>query len=431
MQYRAVIFDMDGTLLNSLEDLADSVEEMLSFYGYPGHTLEEYRYFVGNGPRKLIQRSLPKDMAENETFVDEALVRYKGIYEKNMMNKSKPYEGILEMLGKLQQKGIPLAVCTNKQEPAARLIAAKLFPAGIFREIVGDVPGQARKPDPSRALQITERMGVLPEEVAYLGDSPVDMEMASRAGFLGIGVSWGFRPESELVESGADLLLKHPMELLERLDFAEKEDTANEEAENIQEEQPTKPKIFFVDYENVNVGGMNGLQCLTEQDAVHIFYSEHANTMTFGLHRRLNLCKAEIQYHHVETGHKNALDLQLSSCLGFVIGINQAAEYFIVSKDTAFSSVAQYWKKRKVPVQVVPHLAGQLATKGTNAKEQTDDLATAVKKVISDPEDAAFGIQCIQTYKAKTEVHNALVQKYKDNQKVKEIYQAIKSLIGK
>ena len=156
MQYRAVIFDMDGTLLNSLEDLADSVEELLSFYGCPGHTLEEYRYFVGNGPRKLIQRSLPKDMAENETFVDEALVRYKGIYEKNMMNKSKPYEGILEMLGKLQQKGIPLAVCTNKQEPAARLIAAKLFPAGIFREIVGDVPGQARKPDPSRALQIAE-----------------------------------------------------------------------------------------------------------------------------------------------------------------------------------------------------------------------------------------------------------------------------------
>ena len=233
MQYRAVIFDMDGTLLNSLEDLADSVEELLSFYGYPGHTLEEYRYFVGNGPRKLIQRSLPKDMAENETFVDEALVRYKGIYEKNMMNKSKPYEGILEMLGKLQQKGIPLAVCTNKQEPAARLIAARLFPARIFREIVGDVPGQARKPDPSRALQIAERMGVLPEEVAYLGDSPVDMETASRAGFLGIGVSWGFRPESELVESGAALILKHPMELLERLDFVGNAERESERLERL------------------------------------------------------------------------------------------------------------------------------------------------------------------------------------------------------
>ena len=219
MKYHAAIFDMDGTLIDSLEDLADSVNEAMDHYGFDHHTLEEYRYFVGNGARKLIKRSIPKDKANDEDFVSEVLEYYNGCYERRLTNKTKPYEGIIEMLQKLQSLNIPLGVCTNKQQFAADKIVSAIFPTNTFGAVIGDSEGMPRKPDPTKVLKIAAQFKVEPKHVAYFGDTSVDMETAHNAGFLSVGVTWGFRPKSELIESGAEILIDHPSELWKYVDF--------------------------------------------------------------------------------------------------------------------------------------------------------------------------------------------------------------------
>ena len=219
MKYKAAIFDLDGTLIDSLADLGDSANEMLASYGFPTHTIEEYRYFVGNGSRKLIERCLPQDKANDASFVDEALARYKACYDKNLTHKTKCYAGIAVMLQTLQEKNIPLGICTNKHQSAADEVCQKLLAKHNFVEIIGDRPGLPRKPDPQKVLAIADKMGVKPAEVAYFGDTSVDMETARNAGFLPVGVTWGFRPREELVETGAKVLLDKPMELFEQLEF--------------------------------------------------------------------------------------------------------------------------------------------------------------------------------------------------------------------
>ena len=220
MEYKAAIFDLDGTLVNSLADLADSANEMLAGYGFPTHGTEKYRYFVGNGSRKLIERSLPPEKAANSAFVEEALAKYKKCYEKNLLHKTKPYGGINEMLAALKERGIPMGICTNKHQSAAEAIIGKLFPAGLFREAIGDKAGLPRKPDPQKILAMAEHFGVKPEEVAYLGDSDVDMATAVNAGALPVGVEWGFRTRQELEAGGAKVILGHPRELWVKVKFA-------------------------------------------------------------------------------------------------------------------------------------------------------------------------------------------------------------------
>lgn len=219
MQYKAVIFDLDGTLINSLEDLADSANLMLNSYDFPQHTLEEYRYFVGNGSRKLIERSLPAEKAASAEFVDKALAKYKEIYEGRILEKTRSYKGILEMLDELHERNIPMGICTNKHMEAAEMIVKILFKPEIFQEVIGDRKGYPRKPDPTTVLEIAEKLGTKPEETAYLGDSSVDMQTAVNAGFLPVGVLWGFRGRDELIEHGAKVLLAHPAELLEKVTF--------------------------------------------------------------------------------------------------------------------------------------------------------------------------------------------------------------------
>ena len=219
MKYQAAIFDMDGTLINSLEDLADSVNETLAHYGFPSHTLEEYRYFVGNGARKLIERTIPKDRVSDSDFVSEVLEYYNGCYERRLTNKTRPYDGILDMLERLKLKDIPLGVCTNKQQFAADEIVKTMFPVNMFGAVIGDQKGLPRKPDPTKVLKIAAQFNVKPESVAYFGDTSVDMETAHNAGFLSIGVTWGFRPKSELIESGAEILINQPSELWQYVDF--------------------------------------------------------------------------------------------------------------------------------------------------------------------------------------------------------------------
>ena len=216
---QAAIFDLDGTLIDSLEDIADSANAMLAGYGFPSHDVDLYRLMVGNGSRKLIERCLPEDKSTDAALVNEALARYKQEYEVRLTTKTRPYAGILTMLARLRDMQVPMAVCTNKHQSAADAITAALFPAGTFREVIGDAEGLPRKPDPAKVLKLAENMGVKPEKVAYFGDTSVDMDTANNAGMLPIGVTWGFRPQEELVEHGAKILLDTPMELFSKVEF--------------------------------------------------------------------------------------------------------------------------------------------------------------------------------------------------------------------
>ncbi len=219
MNYEAVIFDLDGTLINSIDDLADSCNEMLVAYDLPVHTVEEYKYFVGNGVAKLVERALPKEQAENKEFYEKALAKFRSIYNGRVLNKTRAYSGIRETLAKLAEKEIPLAICTNKPMEAAKAIINILFEPNTFKMVIGDRPGHPRKPDPTTVLEITKALGVRPEKVAYLGDSGVDMQTAVNAGFLPIGVLWGFRQKEELLQDGAQLLLEKPTDLLFKVRF--------------------------------------------------------------------------------------------------------------------------------------------------------------------------------------------------------------------
>lgn len=219
MRYEAVIFDLDGTLVNSIDDLADSCNEMLVAYDLPTHDVEAYKYFVGNGVAKLVERALPKEKAESKEFYDKALAKFRAIYNGKVLNKTRAYSGIRETLAKLMEKEIPMAVCTNKPMEAAKAIINILFEPGTFKIVIGDRPGHPRKPDPTTVLEITKELGVTPDKVAYLGDSGVDMQTAVNAGFLPIGVLWGFRQRDELEANGAQLLLEKPTDLLFKVQF--------------------------------------------------------------------------------------------------------------------------------------------------------------------------------------------------------------------
>jgi phosphoglycolate phosphatase len=221
LNYKAVIFDLDGTLVNSLNDLADSANAVLAQFGYPTFSVSEYKYFVGNGSRKLIERILPAEH-RTDAEIDMVLSQYRTLYNSNLLHKTKPYAGMPEVIQALKKQGIPLAVCTNKHCEAAQKIVTTLYGENIFSGLVADKPGTdfKRKPDPSNALKLAASLHVLPQEVAYLGDSKVDMQTAVKAGFLPVGVLWGFRTEAELVANGAKILLHEPKELLEKVTFA-------------------------------------------------------------------------------------------------------------------------------------------------------------------------------------------------------------------
>lgn len=218
MKYKAVIFDLDGTLVNSLDDLADSVNTVLEEYGYPTHPLEKYRIMVGNGIKKLVERALPPSVSEGT--LKEALEKFKKIYAVHQLDKTAPYKGIIDLLKQLQLKNIPLAVCTNKHDEAAKKIIAALFDNSTFKEIIGDLSGLPRKPDPKKVLIIAQNLSVNPAEIVYIGDSSVDMQTAVNAGMLPVGVLWGFRSKEELLENGAELLLTQPADLLSKVEFA-------------------------------------------------------------------------------------------------------------------------------------------------------------------------------------------------------------------
>lgn len=214
--FKAVIFDLDGTLLDTINDLADSMNEVLERFGHPSHAAERYKYFVGSGVARLVRNALPAGEFE-EDDLPKYIEAFSAEYGKRWGHSTRPYEGIPELLGELEGRGIKKAVLSNKPDAFTRLMVEKLLARWKFEAVFGERPSAPRKPDPAGALEIAGLLGIPAGSFLYLGDSGVDMRTANAAGMYAVGALWGFRRGDELLESGAKKLLERPGALLELL----------------------------------------------------------------------------------------------------------------------------------------------------------------------------------------------------------------------
>ena len=213
---KAVIFDLDGTLLNTLDDLADSTNYALSKFGYPTRTIEEVRQFVGNGVAKLIERAIPE--GKNNSNFEECLAIFKENYAQNMYNKTAPYNGIIEMLSNLKSKGIKIAVVSNKFDLAVKELCKKYFEGFIdFAAGENEAQGIKKKPAPDTVISVLNEFNFAPEDAVYVGDSDVDIMTAKNSKMPCISVTWGFRDEKFLLENGATILINAPSEIYNHL----------------------------------------------------------------------------------------------------------------------------------------------------------------------------------------------------------------------
>lgn len=214
---KAVLFDLDGTLLNTLDDLADSVNDVLAERRLPTHPVEAYRYFVGDGAATLMHRVLPESHRTPE-IESLCLHRFREIYATRWNLKTVPYDGIPAVLSELARRGLKLAVLSNKPHDATGQCVSELLKGIRFDAVQGQTAEIAKKPDPGGALAIARRLGVRPEEILYVGDTATDMQTAVRAHMIPIGVLWGFRTAEELLEHGARRLIAYPSALIALLD---------------------------------------------------------------------------------------------------------------------------------------------------------------------------------------------------------------------
>lgn len=214
-----IIFDLDGTLLNTIDDLAAATNHALRQHGYPVHGLWVYPTMVGNGVRKLVERALPED-ARSENTIREVLASFTAYYTEHCCDATKPYPGIPELLEDLTAKGINLAVASNKYQLAVTTIIAHYFPDANFRAILGNEDDMPRKPDPSIVFKALSMCPTPKSQVLYVGDSGVDMETARRACVESVGVTWGFRTIHELKEAYADHIISTPSQILDLIGIA-------------------------------------------------------------------------------------------------------------------------------------------------------------------------------------------------------------------
>ena len=213
-KYDGVICDLDGTLVDTLEDLADALNRVLRGEQAPGHSLATYKSLVGKGIRDLVGQALPPEKRSAET-VARCYAAMLADYGEHCLVKTRRYDGVAELVGGLRAAGAKLAVFSNKSDELTQRIVRRLFRPDDFEVVVGAQPGVPLKPDPTVALAISERWGITPGRMVFLGDSGIDMLTATAAGMIAVGAAWGFRTKDELVENGASAVLDHPLELLE------------------------------------------------------------------------------------------------------------------------------------------------------------------------------------------------------------------------
>ncbi len=205
----ACIFDLDGTLLDSLQDIGDSMNRVLARHDYPTHALDAYRLFIGDGLNKLVERALPSEAAP---YVEDFVEYMNAEYAASWSNNTRPYAGIKGLLDSLSRAGVPMSILSNKPDGFTREMCDKLLGEWRFVAVSGVVTLERRKPDPRRALEMAGEMGVAAAECYFIGDSGVDIMTAKNAGMVAVGVDWGFRPSDELRD--ADHIIMQPAELL-------------------------------------------------------------------------------------------------------------------------------------------------------------------------------------------------------------------------
>tara|TARA_R110002110_G_scaffold230492_3_gene446283 strand:- start:260 stop:922 length:663 start_codon:yes stop_codon:yes gene_type:complete len=213
---KAVLFDLDGTLLNTLESLAGCFNRVLEAEGYPTHPVSAYRQFIGDGARKCVERCLPAPERTPEV-ITRILDRQQADYAKSWQQDVSLYPGMQSLLTSLRERGVPMAVLSNKDHQFVVDCVGYFFPAGTFSVVQGfdhDIP---HKPDPAGARQLTRLLGEAPEHCTLIGDTAVDVQTAKNAGLTSIGVLWGFRDEQELASAGADYIVHKPEQLLDIL----------------------------------------------------------------------------------------------------------------------------------------------------------------------------------------------------------------------
>ncbi len=213
-KYEYIIFDLDGTILDTLDDLTDSVNYALDKHGYPARTKEEIRTFVGDGLLMLVRRAIAPET--DETVIQTVLATQKAYYKDHCADKTRPYEGILELLGELKMAGYKLAVVSNKADYAVQILCEQYFP-GMFHMTVGEKETVRKKPAPDSVYAVLEVLQAKKEQAVYIGDSEVDIETAKNAGLDAVLVTWGFRDTEFLREKGAKTLVNDVKELKKAL----------------------------------------------------------------------------------------------------------------------------------------------------------------------------------------------------------------------
>lgn len=216
MSYRAVVFDLDGTLLDTLEDIGVAANKVLAELSLHQHPIDSYRQFVGQGVRVLFESALPEEMRTLDV-IDECAERFQIAYDREWDVRSKPYAGVPELLTALVQRELPLAVLSNKPHPFTVKCVERFLSAWPWHVVLGQSDEWPRKPDPAGALEIARRLGVSSCDCLYVGDTKTDMQTAVGAGMFPVGVSWGFRAVEELREHGAAVIIDEPLELLKLL----------------------------------------------------------------------------------------------------------------------------------------------------------------------------------------------------------------------
>lgn len=212
MHFRGIIFDLDGTLADTLSDIGDAMNRVLAFRGYPSHPLDKYKLFIGNGIENLVRTSLPRGVSDD--LVEECRQALLNDYSTNCLVKTRLYAGISGLLNQLSERRLAVSVLSNKDHDLTLKIVAALAPGFPFVSVLGARDGIPRKPDPAGALLIGAKTGIPAHEMLYAGDTDVDMQTAVRAGMFAIGCLWGFRSAGELEQSGAAALVQNPGEIL-------------------------------------------------------------------------------------------------------------------------------------------------------------------------------------------------------------------------